>query len=250
MSVGLVVENVRRSYGGFVAVGGVSLQADAGSCLAVVGPNGAGKSTLFAIISGQTRPDSGRVLVNGRDVTKVKPDRRSSLGLSRTFQVARLFDTFTVRESVVIAMQAAHRKGRWTSDPLKSRQIVEKSDEVLEFVRLASSADRLVRELTQGERKRLEFGMAFAQDPAVLVLDEPTAGMGREDTETVLEILTTAKSTPGGPMILLTAHDMDVVFGLADRLIVMAQGTVLMEGEPQEVANHPLVAEVYLGRKR
>lgn len=249
MSAGLVVEDVRRTYSGFTAVGGVSLEAAPGSCLAVVGPNGAGKSTLFAIISGQTKPDSGRVLVNGRDVTKVKPDRRSGLGLSRTFQVARLFNTFTVRESVVTAMQAARRTGRLTADPLKSRLITERSDEVLEIVRMRASANRLVGELTQGERKRLEFGMAFAQDPSVLVLDEPTAGMGREDTETVLEILKEAKSSSKDLMILLTAHDMDVVFGLADRLVVMAQGKVLMEGDPQEVANHPTVAEVYLGRK-
>jgi branched-chain amino acid transport system ATP-binding protein len=245
---GLVVEDVKKTYAGFAAVGGVSLTAETGTCLAVVGPNGAGKSTLFAIISGQTRPDSGKVLVGGADVTKLKPDARAARGLSRTFQVARLFNTFTVRESVVMAMQAAHRRGRWSGDPLKNKSLIERSAGVLDLVRMGGSANRLVRELTQGERKRLEFGMAFAQNPSVLVLDEPTAGMGREDTETVMEVLRDAKSSSKDLMILLTAHDMEVIFGLADRLVVMAQGKVLIEGEPKEVANHPTVAEVYLGR--
>jgi len=246
---GLVVEDVKKTYAGFAALGGVSIQAEKGSCLAVVGPNGAGKSTLFAIISGQTRPDSGRVLVNGADVTRLKPDARSARGLSRTFQVARLFNTFTVRESVVAAIQAAHRRGRWTGDPLKNAELRERSAAVLDLVRMGPVADRLVRELTQGQRKRLEFGMAYAQEPSVLVLDEPTAGMGREDTETVMEVLNDAKSSSEDLMVLLTAHDMDVIFGLADRLVVMAQGKVLLEGEPKEVANHPTVAEVYLGRR-
>ncbi len=246
---GLVVEDVKKSYAGFAAVGGVSIQAEKGSCLAVVGPNGAGKSTLFAIISGQTRPDSGKVIVDGVDVTRLKPDARSARGLSRTFQVARLFNSFTVRESIVAAMQAARRRGRWTGDPLKNKELRERSAAVLDLVRMGPAANRQVRELTQGERKRLEFGMAYAQDPSVLVLDEPTAGMGRADTETVLEVLTEAKSSSKELMILLTAHDMDVIFGLADRLVVMAQGTVLIEGEPREVANHPTVAEVYLGRR-
>lgn len=246
---GLVVEDVKKTYAGFTAVGGVSVQAEKGSCLAVVGPNGAGKSTLFAIISGQTRPDSGKVIVNGTDVTRLRPEARSARGLSRTFQVARLFDTFTVRECIVAAMQAACRRGRWSGDPLKNADLKERSTAVLDLVRMERLSNRVVRGLTQGERKRLEFGMAFAQDPSVLVLDEPTAGMGREDTETVMEVLKDAKRSSTDLMILLTAHDMDVVFGLSDRLVVMAQGKVLLDGEPREVANHPKVAEIYLGRR-
>lgn len=246
---GLRVSDVTKSYAGFVALGGVSIAAEPGACLAVVGPNGAGKSTLFAVISGQIKPDSGTIAVGDEDVTKVPAHGRSARGLSRTFQVARLFSTFTVRECIVTAMQSAHRSGRFSFDPMKNGALIERSMEVLKLVRLAENPNRRVSELTQGERKRLEFGMAYAQHPSVLVLDEPTAGMGREDTETVMTILAEAKSSSQELTILLSSHDMDVVFGLADQMVVMAQGKVLMKGNPQEVANHPTVAAVYLGHR-
>lgn len=245
----LVVNDVKKSYAGFAALGGVSLQAEEGTCVAVVGPNGAGKSTLFAVISGQTKPDSGAVIINGDDVTKTKPYGLSSRGLSRTFQVARLFSTFTVRESIVMATQMAHRRGTITRDPMRNKELKERSMDALNLVRMSTIADRKVSELTQGQRKRLEFGMAYAQEPKVLVLDEPTAGMGRADTEIVMDVLAETKSSSRGMTILLSSHDMDVVFGLADRMVVMAQGKVLMEGNPKEVANHQQVADVYLGRR-
>lgn len=246
---GLKVEDIKKTYSGFAALGGVSLEAAEGSCLAVVGPNGAGKSTLFAIIAGQTKPDSGSVKINDDEVTGSRPEELSARGLSRTFQVARLFPTFTVRESIVIACQMAKRRGTFARDPMRNKELKERSLDALKLVRMTALADSKVSVLTQGERKRLEFGMAIAQEPSVLVLDEPTAGMGRGDVELVMDVLQDAKEASKHLTILLSSHDMDVVFGLADRLVVMAQGKVLMEGNPKEVANHQQVADVYLGRR-
>lgn len=245
----LEIRDVVKTYDGFTALGGVSLVADRGSCVAVVGPNGAGKSTLFAVVSGQTRPDSGAVLIDGADVTRVRPHRLASRGLARTFQVARLFGTFTVRESVVLACQLTGRHGRPLRDPLRDRRLRDRCAHTLELIRMVDLADRRVTALTQGERKRLEFGMAMVQEPRVLVLDEPTAGMSRSDVEVVMEVLTETKRSSGDLTILLSSHDMDVVHGLADRLVVMAQGKVLLAGEPREVANDQRVADVYLGHR-
>jgi branched-chain amino acid transport system ATP-binding protein len=246
---GLQIRDVTKTYDGFRALGGVSFDAPQGRCVAVVGPNGAGKSTLFAIVGGQTRPDSGSVQIDGVEATKLAPHRLSSRGLARTFQVARLFPSFTVQESVVMARQLSARTGLRSRDPMRVGELQASCREVLELVRMVGLADRKVGGLTQGERKRLEFGMAVAQRPRVLVLDEPTAGMNRSDVETVMEVLRETKASSQGLTILLSSHDMDVVFGLADHLVVMAQGQVLVEGEPREVANDQRVADVYLGSR-
>jgi branched-chain amino acid transport system ATP-binding protein len=246
---GLEIRDVVKTYDGFAALGGVSMTADGGKCTAVVGPNGAGKSTLFAVVSGQTKPDSGAVFIDDRDVIGVPPHKLASRGLSRTFQVARLFGTFTVRESVVMSCRMVSRSTRIFRDPLRGKDLRSKCDGALELVRLTELVDKRVTALTQGERKRLEFGMAMVQEPRVLVLDEPTAGMSRGDVEVVMDVLGEAKRSSEGLTILLSSHDMDVVHGLADRLVVMAQGTVLLAGEPREVANDQRVADVYLGRR-
>jgi branched-chain amino acid transport system ATP-binding protein len=236
---GLQVQDVTKTYDGFTALGGVTFGVAGGQCLAVVGPNGAGKSTLFAVVAGQTRPDRGSVLIDGDDATKLSPHQLASRGLARTFQVARLFSSSTVRESVVLACRLARRRGSRSRDPMRIGRLQDSCDQVLERV----------RGLTQGERKRLEFGMALAQDPRVLVLDEPTAGMNRTDVETVMDVLRETRQHSPDLTILLSSHDMDVVFGLADRMVVMAQGQVLLEGRPREVANDQRVSDVYLGRK-
>lgn len=247
--IGLEIRDVTKTYDGFTALGGVSMQAEEGRCLAVVGPNGAGKSTLFAIVAGQTTPDSGTVMIYGQDVTKMSPSRLASRGLSRTFQVARLFSSFTVRESIVLSCQIAHRRGLFSRDPMRNTELRSESLAVLELVRMSGLADRKVAGLTQGERKRLEFGMAVAQKPGVLVLDEPTAGMNRADVEVVMGVLRDTRQSSRELTILLSSHDMDVVFSLADRMVVMAQGKVLMDGNPKEVANDQRVADAYLGRR-
>jgi branched-chain amino acid transport system ATP-binding protein len=246
---GLTVDNVTKSYDGFRALDRVSLHADQGSCVAVVGPNGAGKSTLFAIIAGQLKPTEGRVAIDGRDITGVTPHKLAAQGVGRTFQVARLFGSFTVRESMVLARQLASRRRLRARDPMRDHTLREDCAAALELVRLTPIADRMVSALTQGERKRLEFGMALVQDPRVLVLDEPTAGMNRSDVELVMDVLREAKQAGTERTILLSSHDMDVVFGLADRMAVMARGTVLLEGEPRTVADDQRVADVYLGRR-
>jgi len=246
---GLEIRDVVKTYDGFAALGGVSMAAEGGKCTAVVGPNGAGKSTLFAVVSGQTKPDSGAVVIDGSDVIGVPPHKLASRGLSRTFQVARLFGTCTVQESVVMACRMAGRRTTVFRDPLRNKALRESCRGALDLVRLSELADRRVTALTQGERKRLEFGMAMVQQPRVLVLDEPTAGMSRGDVEVVMDVLGEAKRSSEDLTILLSSHDMDVVHGLADQLVVMAQGKVLLAGAPREVANDQRVADVYLGRR-
>jgi branched-chain amino acid transport system ATP-binding protein len=246
---GLEVRNVSKTYDGFRALSQVSLEVAPGTCLAVVGPNGAGKSTLFAVIGGQTRPDRGAVLIDGDDVTRVGPTKIAARGLSRTFQVARLFPTFTVRESIVTAAQAARRRTRLTRDPMSHGGLRAESTSVLELIRMSDDADRRVAGLTQGERKRLEFGMAIIQQPRVLVLDEPTAGMSREDVELAMTVLRETRQSRDQLIIVLSSHDMDVVFGLADLMVVMAQGRVLVQGDPAQIASDQRVSDIYLGRK-
>jgi len=246
---GLQVSEVSKTYDGFRALSGVSLDVAPGVCVAIVGPNGAGKSTLFAVIGGQTRPDSGTVVIDGDDVTRVGPTKIAARGLSRTFQVARLFPSFTVRESIVMAGQAARRRTRFSRDPMTHKELRTESMAALELIRMSADADRRVGGLTQGERKRLEFGMAIIQRPRVLVLDEPTAGMSRDDVELAMDVLRETRKSYDQLIIVLSSHDMDVVFGLADHMVVMAQGKVLVEGEPAQIANDQRVSDIYLGRK-
>jgi branched-chain amino acid transport system ATP-binding protein len=245
----LEIVGVEKVYGDFRALGGVTMSASSGESVAILGPNGAGKSTLFGVAGGQIRPTRGRVLLNGDDVTSKSASRRSRLGLSRTFQTARLFNSFRVEETVILAigLRSTHR---WRlSDPFRDPALRRRAAEALGAVHLDGAERREVRSLTQGERKRLEFGMALAQSVSVLLLDEPTAGMGTEEVETVVSILREIRQADEKLAIVFSSHDMDVVSGLASRVVVMHQGEVLTEGSPTEVVENPDVIELYLGAK-
>ena len=240
------VRNVVKRFAGNTALDDVELAVPTGQVHAVIGPNGAGKSTLFGVIAGEHRPDRGSVHVAGRDVTSMSAHRRVKAGVARAFQVARVFSEMTVEENVTAAVVAAHDTSRvfWSGRGLRrARQPVA---DALEQMGLADLRERQARALSQGDRKRLEIAMALVLEPKLLLLDEPTAGMSPEETAATLELVRELW-TRTGLTVLLTEHDMQVVFGLAQQLTVLNRGHVLCTGDPGVVRERDDVKEIYLG---
>lgn len=229
----LELRGVRKRFGGIKAVDGVSLSVQAGARVAVIGPNGAGKSTLFGLISGELRVDEGDVLLEGQSMRRVSPQRRAGLGLGRTFQTARLFAGLTVRENIELAQLAGGRREGGVGD-------------ALEEVGLNRGLERPAGVLAQGERKRLELAMVLAGEPRLLLLDEPTAGMGQDERAAIMELIVGAVERRGVTMVF-TEHDMDTVFAHAQRIVVMDRGKPIADGAPQSVREDARVKQVYLG---
>jgi branched-chain amino acid transport system ATP-binding protein len=242
----LALENVTKRYGGNVAVKNVSFTVPQSSIYAVIGPNGAGKSTLFSLIAGQYPADHGRIILNGRDITRHKARKRAREGISRAFQVAHVFTSRTVEENVRLALLAARRRTHvfWTS--AAQQQPSETIDVLLAQVKLSGLAGREAGELAQGDRKKLEIAMGLASDPTLLLLDEPTAGMTPEETVTVIDLVSAIQKSTGCS-VLITEHDMKVVFGLAEQIVVLSAGEILCQGTPEEIRNNSAVKAVYLG---
>jgi branched-chain amino acid transport system ATP-binding protein len=248
MTAQLVLDRVSKAYGGIKAVEDVSFEVQRGEHLAIIGPNGAGKSTLFGTIAGEHLPTSGTVTIDGVDITGDPPSKRALNGISRTFQVARMFSAATVYENVMLSALAGEGKGlRWYDRFLSNDWAAERTDRVLVETGLGSRAHQAASTLAQGDRKRLEMAMALVQQPRILLLDEPTAGMSFEDSMATIELLKQVCEHDPELTVVLTAHDMEVVFAMADRIILMAQGQTEVEGTPEEVAAHPRTREVYLG---
>ncbi len=243
MSPVLEVRDLVRRFGALRAVDGVSFQLARGEIRALIGPNGAGKSTCFDLISGLQRPDAGRVLLAGRDVTRLPARRRARLGLARTFQIAAVFPSMTVEENVRLALIARHRRLA-TVRPARGL-FREEVAALLAEVGRADHAARPAAELAYGDLKRLELALALALDPLVLLLDEPTAGMGLPERSALAETVV-ALARARGLAVLFTEHDMDVVFRFAERIMVMDHGRLLCVGTPEEVRADPRVLEVYL----
>jgi len=241
----LSVEGLSKSYGGVHAVRGVSFELGAGEILALIGPNGAGKSTCFDMLNGQNVPDSGRIRLLGADTTAKRPREIWRMGVGRTFQITATFPTMTVRENVQVALIS--HLGRlfdaWSSAP---KVATAEADRLLELVGMGAYADRPCGELAYGDLKRLELAVALANQPKLLLMDEPTAGMApRERIE--LMRLTAAIAREQSIGVLFTEHDMDVVFEHADRILVLNRGTLIAQGSPAEVHANPQVQAVYLG---
>ncbi len=241
----LAAERLRKAFGAVVAVEEVSFAVEAGTLVALIGPNGAGKSTCFNLLNGQLRPDAGRVRLQGRDITGWPPRRIWRLGVGRTFQVTATFGSMTVRENVQMALLSHHRAlaGLWT--PAASRYRAE-AEALLAQVGLAGQAERACAVLAYGDLKRVELAIALAHGPRLLLMDEPTAGMAPRE-RVALMALTAAIARDQGLAVLFTEHDMDVVFGHADRVLVLDRGRIIAEGTPAEVRADPRVQAVYLG---
>ena len=241
----LSVEDLCKSYGGVHAVRGVSFALRAGEILALIGPNGAGKSTCFDMLNGQNVPDSGRIHLLGQDTTAKKPRAVWRLGVGRTFQITATFPTMTVRENVQVALVSYHRQlfNLFASTP---RFAPEEATRLLELVGMGGYAERPCGELAYGDLKRLELAIALANQPKLLLMDEPTAGMApRERIELMRLTARIAREQSIG--VLFTEHDMDVVFEHADRILVLNRGTLIAEGSPEEVRRNPDVRAIYLG---
>lgn len=240
--------DIEKSFGSVKAVHGVSFSVAHGESVAIIGPNGAGKSTLFGVLAGEYRPSSGAVRFQGIDVTTWRASWRCRNGMSRTFQVASFFASRTVRENLVLARIAAvgHPLRPWDIFSRGQGELVRVS-EVLDELDLERLADAPAQTLAQGDRKRLELAMALVQDPILLSLDEPTAGMSLDDTRRTIEILQRIKADSPEMSVVFTAHDMDVVFSVSDRVVLMGQGQVILTGTPAEVEAAPETRELYLG---
>jgi branched-chain amino acid transport system ATP-binding protein len=241
----LVASRLTRRFGGLVAVDDVSIELRRGQIHAVIGTNGAGKSTLINLLAGEIAPTSGAVSLSGHAVTGTRPHRMARLGVGRTFQRSNVFAEFTAFENCRLAAQA--RKPRaWALHERAARCATssEAAARALAAVGLAARGDMPAGLLSHGERRELEIAMCLATDPTVLLLDEPLAGMGAEESQRVLELLRRLKPDRA---ILLVEHDMDAVFAVADVITVMADGAVLASGAPETVRNDPAVREAYLG---
>jgi branched-chain amino acid transport system ATP-binding protein len=244
----LQVENVSRHFGSLIAVNGVSMTVEPGELRAVIGPNGAGKTTFFNMISGFLTPSSGRILFDGEDITNLLPARRVWRGIARTFQITEVFPELTVRENLRIAVEVAsgYRLKAWLSnsaaDEVKARVV-----DVLEMGGLAEKADRLVGELAHGDQRATEIMMSVALKPRLLLLDEPTAGMGDQETYNITQLIRKLHKDQKLSIVLIE-HDMRVVFHLADRIMVLAEGAMLAEGTPKDIAANEAVQNAYLGK--
>ena len=229
----LSVRNLSKSYGGVRALAGVSFDVSAGEVVALIGPNGAGKTTCFNALNGQLAPDAGEVLLNGTSLVGRPPHAIARLGVGRTFQVAAAFGSMSVRENVQTALHA-------------NRRLPGEADAILERVGVADRADSPCAALAYGDLKRVELALVLAQHPRLLLMDEPTAGMAPEERNA---LMTLAADLARGENIavLFTEHDMDVVFGFAQRVIALHLGEVIAEGPPEAVRANARLREVYLG---
>ncbi len=243
----LHVDGLSKRFGGVIAADAISLAIPRGEVHAVIGPNGAGKSTLVGLISGETAPQSGTIRFNGGDITRLPVYRRSRLGLARSFQITTLFRDFTALDNVALAVQA-HRghSFRFWRNALREPELRRPALAALERTGLADRAGMRVASLSHGEHRQLEIAVALATGPQLLLLDEPMAGMGPDESANMVALL---RSLKGSMTILLIEHDMEAVFALADRITVLVYGRIIASGDPATVRADAAVRQAYLGEK-
>jgi branched-chain amino acid transport system ATP-binding protein len=243
--VALDIRGLKKSFGGLAAVKGIDFSVNAGEAVALIGPNGAGKTTCFNLVNGQLKPDAGSVTLFGETITGRTPEALFRAGVARTFQITATFATMSVRENVQLAL-ISHAKQATNALSFATTQHIERADALLESVGLREQATRACTELAYGDLKRLELAVALANDPRLLLMDEPTAGMSPQERDALMQ-LALRVCRERKLALLFTEHDMDVVFKFADRIIVMNRGRLIAQGTPDEVRTNDEVREVYLG---
>jgi branched-chain amino acid transport system ATP-binding protein len=241
----LAIAGLVKRFGGLLATDDLHLAIEADEIHAVIGPNGAGKTTLVAQLQGEIRPDAGTIRFAGEDVTHLKPHQRAARGIARSFQITSIFRDLTVLDNVALAVQAqaGHSFGMWRPAAAEA-ELREPARAMLDQVGLAARADVQAGRLAHGEQRQLELAMALATHPRLLLLDEPMAGMGKEDSERMVQLIRRLK---GSHTLLLVEHDMDAVFALADRITVLVYGKAIATGTPAEIRANIAVRQAYLG---
>jgi branched-chain amino acid transport system ATP-binding protein len=244
----LQVEGASKRFGNLVAIDDVSMAIESGELRAIIGPNGAGKTTFFNLVSGLVAPTSGAILFEGRDVTSLAPEKRVARGMARTFQITEVFPELSVADNIRVAVEiaAGYRLTPWLSRAARDG-VEAKVSELLRMGGLADKTGIRVGALSHGDQRATEIMMSLALHPRLLMLDEPTAGMGDQETYEIARLVRRLHRQ-AGLTIMLIEHDMRVVFNLADRIMVLAEGRVLAEGTPQEIAESDKVQAAYLGK--
>jgi branched-chain amino acid transport system ATP-binding protein len=247
MPAALEARSLTKAFHGFTAVDGVDLVIEEGETHAIIGPNGAGKTTLFNLLSGFLTPTSGQVLLFGEDITRVAPCKIVRRGLSRSFQISSVFDTLTVQENLLVALQSntVHHWRFWENVRVLL-QFQPRARQILEEVHEIGFAHRPAASLSHGQKRNLEIGISLTQEPRVLLLDEPTSGMGTEDVQRMVAL---GKKVAKGRTLVMVEHNMGVVAQLADRISVLQRGRILAQGTYDEVRRNPAVIEAYLGEE-
>jgi branched-chain amino acid transport system ATP-binding protein len=244
----LIIDKLVVAFGALRAVDGVSISIPRGERRAIIGPNGAGKTTLFNAATGVVRPAHGRIVFDGRDITRLPPHRRARLGISRTFQITNLFPTLSVSDNMALAVRGLKRqKLSLFGSPQLHVEEAAAITLALTAVRLSDCVDAQVRELCYGEQRQLEIALALVTGPSILLLDEPAAGLSPAERSIVAQII---RSLRRDLTLIMIEHDMDLALGLVDYVTCMHEGRILAEGSPDEIRRNSLVQEVYLGKPR
>jgi len=235
-----------KRFGGITAVDGVDFELAADELCSLIGPNGAGKTTFFNLLTGSLEPTAGTIYFDGKDVTDANPQETAALGMHRSFQITNIFPNATVLENVRIAAQASDPRASWSlwRNVGAFEEHLEAAHRVLERVELDERADEAASNLSHGEKRKLEVGIALAGDPEVLLLDEPNAGVSSEGVGDIIELI---EDVADDHAVLLVEHNMDVVMAVSDRIVVLNQGAVIADDQPSSVRGDPLVQEAYLG---
>ena len=242
----LKIEHLSKSFGGVAATNDVSLHFPKGSLTAVIGPNGAGKTTFFNLVTGAFKPDKGRILLDGVDIAGLSPPEIVRRGIGRAFQIARIFPTLTVREAILGAVQAHRGQHAMLSRRFPLQETEERAQQIMEMTGLQPKANTLSRNLSHGDQKLLDIALALVLEPRVLLLDEPTAGMGPEERWAMIDKVKGLWEREKMTLIFIE-HDMSIVFKIAQSVRVLSYGRVLAEGTPDEIRRHPEVIKAYLG---
>ena len=245
----LSIEGLRKSFGRFVAIDGVNLELQSDTITSLIGPNGAGKTTLINLVTGSLRPDKGRILFKGNDVTRLSPDKMVKRKITRSFQVMNIFPRLTVFQNVELPILPIFGKSRsWFSSADSHPDVTEEVDRILEEVGLLEKKDVLAGELSHGDQRLLELGIAIAPRPELCFLDEPSSGTNPTESARALELIKRLSAKERITFVIVE-HDMDVVFSLSDWIVVMNRGRILAEGEPKQIRRSKEVTEIYLGEE-
>jgi len=241
----LRVKDLSKDFGGVHAVSNVSFGVKVGERLAIIGPNGAGKTTLLNLINGQLLPTSGRVYFSGKDITTMAAHRRAHLGQGRSFQIISLFPKITVLDNTLITLHGTKRSRFQMFRPTNGyKHLLARAQEILTAVALWERKDELVKNISYGEQRRLEIALTVASEPKLLLLDEPSCGLTTAESADIIDVI---QKLGGDITVLLVAHDMDLVFGVAERIIVLHYGQLIADGAPEEIQADSKVKEIYLG---